>query len=49
MRRLYKPVRASARPGVSRVRRVAATGRGRKLHRGAAPQDLSGLVLYGQG
>ena len=52
MRRLYKPVRASARPGVSRVHRVTATGRGRstdKLHRDSPSPDLSPLILYGQG
>ena len=48
MRRLFKPVRASVRPGVSRIHRrpvlrVVAGGRPRP-----ATDDLSSLILYGQ-
>jgi hypothetical protein len=52
MRRLYKPVRGGTRPGATRIHRVPQGARGRatdKLHRSGPLQDLSGLVLYGQG
>lgn len=45
MQRLFKPVRAKVRPGVSRVRRIPARPADR-LHRDM--RDLSGLILYGQ-
>ena len=52
MRRLFRPVRANVRPGVSRVYRPRPALRvasADKLHRDAPLEDLSPLILYGQG
>lgn len=52
MRRLFRPVRATVRPGVSRVYRprpslqVVSSDKGR---RDVPPEDMSALILYGQG
>lgn len=47
MQRLFKPVRATVRPGASRVRRVPTRRPANKVHR--ETPDMSGLILYGQG
>jgi hypothetical protein len=52
MTSLHRTVRHKAPPIVVRVRRIkhrAVSAIGPRPRRDAAPEDLSGLILYGQG